>query len=119
VVIGQVILTNSFYPAENTRQAARILRQLGTPCLIHQPSYSMFNRWVEAGLLDVLKEEGMGCIAFSPLAQMALACALRHETITSVVISASRVAQIDDAVGALQRLDFPKDELQRIETILG
>ena len=59
----------SNYPADKTRQAAKILRQLGTPCLIHQPSYSMFNRWVEDGLLDALKDEGMGCIAFSPLAQ--------------------------------------------------
>ncbi len=162
----------SNYPAENTRQAAKILRHLGTPCLIHQPSYSMFNRWVEDGLLAVLKEEGIGCIAFSPLAQglltdkylagipegsraskahgflrpaditraklekvqklnemaksrrqtlaqMALAWVLRHETMTSVVIGASRVTQIEDAVGALQRLDFSKDELQGIETILG
>lgn len=59
----------SNYKPEQTRQAARILRQLGTPCLIHQPKYSMFERWVEGGLLDVLTEEGMGCIAFSPLAQ--------------------------------------------------
>ncbi len=162
----------SNYPAEITRQAAKILRQLGTPCLIHQPSYSMFNRWVEDGLLAVLKEEGIGCIAFSPLAQgllsdkylsgipegsraskahgflrpaditrdklekvqklnemaksrgqtlaqMALAWVMRHETMTSVVIGASRVAQIEDAVGALKRLDFSKDDLQRIETVLG
>jgi L-glyceraldehyde 3-phosphate reductase len=59
----------SNYPAEKAREAAKMLRQLGTPCLIHQPSYSMFNRWVEDGLLDTLKEEGVGCIAFSPLAQ--------------------------------------------------
>lgn len=59
----------SNYPAEKTREAAQILRDLGTPCLIHQPSYSMFNRWVEKGLLDSLQEEGIGCIAFSPLAQ--------------------------------------------------
>jgi len=59
----------SSYPPELTRQAAQILRQLGTPCLIHQPRYSMFDRWVEGGLLQVLEEEGMGCIAFSPLAQ--------------------------------------------------
>ncbi len=59
----------SSYKPEQTRKAVEILRSLGTPCLIHQPSYSMFNRWVEDGLLDVLQEEGMGCIVFSPLAQ--------------------------------------------------
>jgi L-glyceraldehyde 3-phosphate reductase len=59
----------SSYNPEQTRQAIEILRQLGTPCLIHQPSYNMFNRWVEDGLLDVLDEEGVGCIAFSPLSQ--------------------------------------------------
>ena len=59
----------SNYPPELTRQAAQILRQLGTPCIIHQPRYSMFDRWAEGGLLQVLEEEGMGCIAFSPLAQ--------------------------------------------------
>jgi len=59
----------SSYSPEHTREAVRILRELGVPCLIHQPSYSMFNRWVERGLLDVLEAEGMGCIAFSPLAQ--------------------------------------------------
>lgn len=59
----------SSYDIEQTRQAAHILRELGTPCLIHQPSYSMFNRWIEDGLLDVLQEEGIGCIVFSPLAQ--------------------------------------------------
>ena len=59
----------SSYSAEQTREAASILRSLGTPALIHQPSYSILNRWIEAGLLDVLGEEGIGCIAFSPLAQ--------------------------------------------------
>jgi L-glyceraldehyde 3-phosphate reductase len=59
----------SNYPAAQTKKAAAILKQLGTPCLIHQPRYSMFERWVEGGLLDVLEEEGVGCIAFSPLAQ--------------------------------------------------
>jgi L-glyceraldehyde 3-phosphate reductase len=59
----------SSYSPEYTREAARILRELGTPCLIHQPSYNMFDRWVEDGLLDVLSEEGIGCIVFSPLAQ--------------------------------------------------
>jgi L-glyceraldehyde 3-phosphate reductase len=59
----------SSYDPDQTRRAASILRELGTPCLIHQPSYSMFNRWIEDGLLDVLEEEGIGCIVFSPLAQ--------------------------------------------------
>jgi len=59
----------SSYSPEQTRQAARLLRELGTPCLIHQPSYSMFNRWIEDGLLDVLDQEGVGAIVFSPLAQ--------------------------------------------------
>jgi L-glyceraldehyde 3-phosphate reductase len=59
----------SSYSADQTRQASRMLRGLGTPCLIHQPSYSMFNRWIENGLLGVLNEEGIGCIPFSPLAQ--------------------------------------------------
>jgi L-glyceraldehyde 3-phosphate reductase len=59
----------SSYSAQKTAEAAAILRRLGTPCLIHQPAYSMFNRWIEGGLLDVLGEEGIGCIAFSPLAQ--------------------------------------------------
>jgi L-glyceraldehyde 3-phosphate reductase len=59
----------SSYGPEKTAEAASILRELGTPCLIHQPSYSMLNRWIEKGLLDVLEEEGIGCIVFSPLAQ--------------------------------------------------
>jgi L-glyceraldehyde 3-phosphate reductase len=163
----------SNYPAEKAREAAKILRQLGTPCLIHQPSYSMFNRWVEDGLLEMLKEEGIGCIAFSPLAQglltdkylggnipegsraskphgflkpanitddklvkvkklnemaksrsqtlaqMSLAWVLRHEVMTSVLIGASKVEQLEDAVGTLQHLDFSADELQQIETILN
>ena len=161
----------SNYPADKTREAAKILRELGTPCLIHQPVYSMFNRWVEPELLNVLKEEGIGCIPFSPLAQglltnrylggipegsraskahgflkpaqitddkldkvrklnelaksreqtlaqMALAWILRHETMTSVLIGASKVEQIEDAVGTLKRLDFSSDELKQIETIL-
>jgi L-glyceraldehyde 3-phosphate reductase len=161
----------SNYPAEKAREASKILKSLGTPCMIHQPKYSMFERWVEDGLLQTLKEEGIGCIAFSPLAQglltdkylggipegsraskahgflkpahitdeklgkvrklnelaqsrgqtlaqMALAWVLRHEVMTSVLIGASKVAQIEDAVGTLQKLDFSADELQRIETIL-
>jgi len=162
----------SNYPADKTREASQILKSLGTPCLIHQPKYSMFERWVEDGLLDTLKEEGIGCIAFSPLAQglltdkylggipegsraskahgflrpahltdeklskvrklnelaqsreqtlaqLALAWVLRHEAMTSVLIGASKVSQIEDAVGALQRLDFSSDELQQIESIIA
>ncbi|MBK8824268.1 MAG: aldo/keto reductase [Anaerolineales bacterium] len=162
----------SNYPAEKAREAAKMLRQLGTPCLIHQPAYSMFNRWVEDGLLAALKEEGVGCIAFSPLAQglltdkylgggipegsraskahgflkpanitddklakvqklnelaksreqtlaqMALAWVLRHENMTSVLIGASKVSQIDDAVGTLKHLDFTSSELEQIEAKL-
>jgi len=59
----------SSYPAELTRRAARMLKALGTPCLVHQPKYNMFNRWIEDGLLDVLAEQGIGCVVFSPLAQ--------------------------------------------------
>ena len=162
----------SNYPADKTREAAKMLRELGTPCLIHQPVYSMFNRWVEPELLNTLKEEGIGCIPFSPLAQglltnkylsgipegsraskahgflkpahitddklakvnklneiaqsrgqtlaqMALAWVLRHESMTSVLIGASKVEQIDDAVGTLNRLDFSSDELQQIDIILN
>jgi len=161
----------SNYGPEQARQAAQILRSLGTPCLIHQPSYSMFNRWVEDGLLGVLADEGVGCIAFSPLAQglltdkylagipdgsraskphgvlkpaqitddkltkvkqlndlaqvrgqtlaqLALAWVLRHPTMTSVLIGASRVAQIEDAVGVLNNLSLTHEELQTIENIL-
>src|SRR3990172_8738199 len=171
---GQALYAGiSNYPADKTREAARILQELGTPCLIHQPVYNMFNRWVEDGLLKTLKEEGIGCIAFSPLAQglltdkylgggipegsraskahgflkpanitddklnkvgklneiaksreqtlaqMALAWILRHDVMTSVLIGASKVEQIEDAVGMLQHLDFSNDELQQIETILS
>ncbi|MBK9711816.1 MAG: L-glyceraldehyde 3-phosphate reductase [Kouleothrix sp.] len=162
----------SNYPPDLTRQAAQILRTLGTPCLIHQPSYSMFNRWIEGGLLAALRDEGVGCIVFSPLAQglltnkylagipgdsraakphgflksdqitdetlakvrglqelasargqtlaqMALAWVLRHPEMTSALIGASRIAQIDDAVGALANLAFADEELQAIEQILA
>jgi L-glyceraldehyde 3-phosphate reductase len=162
----------SNYQPEQTRQATQILRELGTPCLIHQPSYSMFNRWVEDGLLETLADEGIGCIPFSPLAQglltnkylggipgdsraakphgflkpdritdeklsqvqrlneiaqsrgqtlaqMALAWVLRHEVVTSALIGASRVSQVEDSVGALQNLAFSADELARIEAILA
>lgn len=161
----------SNYSAEQTRDAAAILRQLGTPCLIHQPSYNMFNRWVEDGLLDALEAEGIGCIVFSPLAQgqltdrylqgipddsraakpwgflkpaaltnerldrvrrlnnmarargqtlaqMAIAWVLRRPVVTSALIGASKVGQIDDAVAALDNLTFSDDELQTIEAIL-
>ncbi len=157
----------SSYGPERTREAAAILKSMGTPLLIHQPSYSMLNRWIENGLLDVLGEIGVGCIAFSPLAQgmltgkyldgvpagsrasresslsrellseknleqvralnaiarergqslarMALAWALRDPRVTSVLIGASSVAQLDDSLGALDRLDFSEDELARID----
>lgn len=160
----------SNYPADMTREAARILKELGTPCLIHQPKYSMFVRWIEDELLDVLEEEGIGCIPFSPLAQglltdrylngipegsraskswgflrphqvepaiekvkklnelakhrgqtlaqMALAWVLRDKRITSVLIGASSVQQIDDNVEALRNLNFTGEELQKIEEIL-
>jgi L-glyceraldehyde 3-phosphate reductase len=162
----------SNYPPEQTRQAAKILRSLGTPCLIHQPSYNMFNRWIEDGLLEALREEGVGCIVFSPLAQgmltnkylsgipedsraakphgflkpehvtderlakvrrlnelaqargqtlaqLALAWVLRHPEVTSALIGASRVSQVEDAVGTLQNPGFTAEELQTIEQILA
>ncbi len=157
----------SSYSGERTRQAVQILRELGTPLLIHQPSYSMLNRWIEEDLLDVLGETGTGCIAFSPLAQgmltdkyldgipegsrasrgtslspdlitdtalthvralndmaaqrgqslaqMALAWALRDRRVTSVLIGASSVAQLDDSLGALENLEFTADELDAID----
>ncbi len=159
----------SNYRAEMTREAVTILRELGTPCLIHQPRYSMFDRWVEDGLLDVLEEEGVGCIPFSPLAQglltnrylngipegsratrevflkrsdvekahdkivklnkiaagrgqslaqMALAWVLKDNRITSVLIGASSVKQLDDNVEMLKKLEFSNEELSQIEEIL-
>jgi L-glyceraldehyde 3-phosphate reductase len=161
----------SSYDPVQTRQAAEILRDLGTPCLIHQPRYNMLDRWVEDGLLDVLEEEGIGCIVFSPLAQgqltdrylagvpegarasktlgvwlttdtvqdnlpkvrklneiakrrgqklsqMALAWVLRKPQITSALIGASSVSQLEDNLAALNHLDFEAAELQEIETIL-
>ncbi len=163
----------STYSPEQTRQAAKILRNLGTPCLIHQPRYNMFDRWIEDGLLDTLDEEGIGCICFSPLAQgiltdkyikdipggsradkwpdqlhwgdsvspervakavklneiakargqsmaqMAVAWTLRHKQMTSALIGASKVSQIEDIVAALDNLDFSDEELQNIEDILA
>ncbi|RPJ46292.1 MAG: L-glyceraldehyde 3-phosphate reductase [Chloroflexi bacterium] len=161
----------SNYSAEQTRRAAEILQELGTPCLIHQPVYNMFNRWVEDGLLDVLEEKGIGCIPFSPLAQglltdrylneiptdsraarphgflkrdqvteeriakvrrlneiaqargqtmaqMAIAWVLRRPVVTSALIGASRVQQIDDIVAALKNLPFSQEELNQIDAIL-
>jgi L-glyceraldehyde 3-phosphate reductase len=163
----------STYSPEQTRQAAAIMRDLGTPLLIHQPRYNMFDRWIEDGLLDTLAEEGMGCIAFSPLcqgiltdkylqgipadsraakirgrfhwgdrvteqriakvrqldelarargqsmAQMAIAWVLRWKGMTSALIGASKVGQIEEAVAALDHLSFSDEELAAIETILA
>ena len=157
----------SSYSDERTAEAVTILRQLGTPLLIHQPSYSMFNRWIEDRLLDVLDAEGVGCIAFSvlaqgllsdrylngippgsrasldgsltrdmlndenlariralndialgrgqSLAQMAIAWALRDPRVTSVLIGASSVAQLEQNVAALDHLEFTADELATID----
>ena len=161
----------SSYSPERTREAARILSDLGTPLLIHQPSYSMFNRWIEDGLLDTLGELGVGCIAFSPLAQglltdrylngvphdsraaregsmstrmlsddtlarvrglneiasgrgqtlaqLALSWALRDERVTSVLIGASSVGQLDDNLAAVQNLAFSAEELAAIDEFAG
>jgi L-glyceraldehyde 3-phosphate reductase len=161
----------SNYKAEQTRRAARILRELGTPCLIHQPRYSMLDRWVEDGLTDVLLDEGIGCIVFSPLeqgqltdrylggipdgaratktervwltpdeikknlpkikrlheialkrgqslAQMAIAWVLRSPVVTSALIGASSVQQLENNLASLNSLQFAEDELAEIEKIL-
>ncbi len=157
----------SSYSPEHTAQAAAILRDLGTPLTIHQPSYSMFNRWIEGGLLDVLGDQGVGCIAFTALAQglltnryldgvpadsraaqgksldpnaiseenlarvralneiaagrgqtlaqLALAWVIRDPRVTSTLIGASSVAQLEDNVGAVDRLDLSDDELAEID----
>jgi L-glyceraldehyde 3-phosphate reductase len=157
----------SSYSAERTREAAAILRELGTPVLIHQPSYSLLNRWIEPELLDVLDEEGIGSIVFSPLgqgmltdkyldgipedsraaqgrflrrefltdenlahvrglneiaqrrgqslAQMAIAWVLRDARVTSALIGASSVAQLEDSVAALGNLEFSGEELAEID----
>jgi L-glyceraldehyde 3-phosphate reductase len=158
----------SSYSAPKTTEAARMLRDLGAPCLIHQPSYSMLNRWIEGGLLDVLGQEGIGCIVFSPLsqglltdkylsgvpagsraasgapsfnhrflneqtlgkvralnaiaqrrgqslAQMAIAWVLRDPRVTSALIGASSVAQVEDCVAALGNLAFSAEELAEID----
>ncbi|TQS39520.1 L-glyceraldehyde 3-phosphate reductase [Cryptosporangium phraense] len=157
----------SSYSPERTAEAAQILRELGTPLLIHQPSYSMLNRWIEPELLDTLGDLGVGCIAFSPLAQglltsryldgipadsrvaregsatssmltddvlarirslnelasrrgqslaqLALSWALRDERVTSVLIGASSVAQLEDNLASTQNLEFTDDELAEID----
>jgi L-glyceraldehyde 3-phosphate reductase len=162
----------SNYSPEQTAEASAILKRLGTPCLIHQPSYSMLNRWIEDGLQDVLDREGIGSIVFSPLAggvltdrylqgvpadsraggssvflntrdltegkmakvrklndiarergqslaQLALAWVLRGGRVTSALIGASRVEQIDDNVATLNNLSFTEEELRRIEDVLA
>jgi L-glyceraldehyde 3-phosphate reductase len=161
----------SNYTADQTAQAIKIANQLGTPLLIHQPSYSMLNRWIENGLQDVLEENGVGSIVFSPLAQgllsdkylkgipsdsraanptgflqessvtpevvqkltklnaiaagrgqslaqLALAWVLRGGRVTSALIGASRVSQVEDSVAALDNLEFSSEELASIEQIL-
>jgi L-glyceraldehyde 3-phosphate reductase len=158
----------SSYSATKTAEAAAILRELRTPFVIHQPSYSLLNRWIEPELLDVLGELGIGCIVFSPLAQgmltdryldgipegsraatrgsalspdlltdeamakiralneiaasrgqslaqMAIAWVLRDERVTSALVGASSVAQLEDGLGALERLDFTEEELSEID----
>src|SRR5215204_4831382 len=158
----------SSYSATKTEEAVQILRELRTPFVIHQPSYSLLNRWIEPELLDVLGELGIGCIVFSPLAQgmltdryldgipegsraatpgsalspdlltddalakiralneiaarrrqslaqMAIAWVLRVERVTSALIGASSVAQLEDSLGALERLDFTEEELSEID----
>jgi len=161
----------SSYSAEQTREAAAILRDLGTPLLIHQPSYSLLNRWIEPDLLNAVGELGVGCITFSPLAQglltdryldgipegsrasrdeslpreavteqvvdrlrglnliaagrrqslaqMALAWTLRDPRVTSTLVGASSVAQLEQNLDALERLDFSGDELAAIDRCLA
>ncbi|MDO3677429.1 aldo/keto reductase [Paenibacillus ehimensis] len=162
----------SNYRADRAEQAIAILKSLGTPCVIHQPRYSMLDRWVEDGLLDLLEREGVGSIAYSPLykgiltdrylngipadsraagasvflkpeeltdevmdkvrklndiarergqklSQMAISWVLRGGRVTSALIGASKVSQIEDAVGAVSKLEFSSDELERIEAVLA
>lgn len=162
----------SNYPADLALKACQLLRELGTPCLIHQPKYSMFERWIETDLLDVLEKEGVGCIPFSPLAQglltdrylngvpsdsrmakphgflqaeeldenrlqklhdlnkiahtrgqtlaqMALAWVSRDPRITTVLIGASSVAQLEQNLACLKAMSFDKAELAEIEAILA
>jgi L-glyceraldehyde 3-phosphate reductase len=109
----------SNYDHELTRRAQEVLRGLGTPCIIHQPSYSIMNRWVEPHLLGELQRQGMGCIVFSPLAQMALSWVLRQPAVTSALIGASRVSQIEECVRAVDALQFSSDELAAIDAIVA
>jgi L-glyceraldehyde 3-phosphate reductase len=161
----------SSYPPEQTMEAAAILSRLGTPLLIHQPSYSMFNRWIEQGLLDTIGELGLGCIVFSPLAQglltdrylegvpdgsrasrsgsldpgwineqtvakvraldavaqrrgqtlaqMALAWTLRDPRVTSTLIGASSLAQLEQNVATIDNLEFSTEDLEEIEELLS
>ena len=99
----------SNYSAEQTQQAANILRELGTPCLIHQPKYSMFVRWTEEGLLDVLEDNGIGCIAFSPLAQ-----GLLTDRYLKGIPENSRAAK---SHGFLQKNDITEERLQQITAL--
>jgi len=161
----------SSYDADQTREAVEILEDLGTPCLIHQPKYNMFQRWIEDRLLDTLDDLGIGCIVYSPLAQglltdrylggipedsraakshgaldaediteeklnkirqlndlaqkrgqslvqMAIAWLLRHEGMTSVLVGASKVEQIEENVAALDNVEFSDEELDAIDEIL-
>jgi L-glyceraldehyde 3-phosphate reductase len=173
VHVGKALYAGiSNYPPAETVRAAKLLRDMGAPCLIHQPRYSLFDRWVEPQLLATLAQEGIGCIVFSPLAkglltdryfkgvpadsrasrdprflrpaditdavlaktkklndvaqtrsqtlaQMALAWVLRHPAVTSALIGASKVSQVDDCVGAVRNLKFSDSELAQIETILA
>ena len=162
----------SSYGAEDTKRVSQLMRSLGTPCLIHQPKYNMFERWVEDGLLNVLREEGIGCIPFSPLAQglltdrylngipadsraakptgflrpeqiteekmskvrrlntiasrrgqklsqMSVSWILRKPEVTSVLVGASQVGQLEDSVGALRNLHFSAEELGEIDRVLA
>jgi L-glyceraldehyde 3-phosphate reductase len=157
----------SSYSAARTEEAALVLGEMGTPLLIHQPSYSLLNRWIEEDLLDVLAQEGIGCIVFSPLAQgmltdkyldgiparsraaegrfltadmlddrtlahvraldelargrgqslaqMAIAWTLRDPRVTSSLVGARNVEQLEDTLGALERVEFTDDELAEID----
>jgi len=158
----------SQYTPDRTREAARIMRSLGVPLLIHQPVYSMLNRWIEPHLLDTLEDEGIGCIVFSPLAQgqltdryadgvphgsratqhysldeetvqhnrekvaglrdiarrrgqslaqMALAWTVRDQRVTAAIIGVSSVRQLDENLGALENLDFTKEELAEVDRL--
>ena len=102
----------SMYPPELTRQATEILRSLGTPCLIHQPNYSLLDRWVERGLLDVLHEEGVGCIVFSPLAQ-----GLLTDRYLDGIPDSSRAARDDSYLSTAQVTDELVSKVRKLSTI--